>query len=96
MPWLVANGKRGRAEEIIKKAAKFNNVDIPAHIFGEESRDLRANINPALLDAEDGDDKQNGGVGASTPPEQKSNENALTIFRHSKLRMYTLVMLCLW
>ena len=33
IPWLVANGRTEEAENIMKKAAKFNKIKIPNYIF---------------------------------------------------------------
>ena len=33
MPWLIANGKYREAEEILQKAAKMNNVEMPENIL---------------------------------------------------------------
>ena len=52
IPWLVANDRVVDAEKIIKRAAKFNNVNMPDKILATPEQDYMLNSNEKGVDSQ--------------------------------------------
>ncbi|XP_074650760.1 organic cation transporter protein-like [Tubulanus polymorphus] len=101
IPWLVANGKIDRAEDIIKKAAKMNGVEknYPKNIFPRHEREEKSEPN---------DEAQTETAAKKSKFQSMreklcgkddgeiKKENIFTVLKHAKLRVYVFVMCSLW
>lgn len=99
MIWLCANNRVQEAEQIIRNAAKMNRLELPEHLLTQPSVKAEEKC--------DGEEK-NGGFfakikslkGLSKTQKKDQPEVArytlLHVFRHRLLRMYAIIMSCLW
>lgn len=97
MIWLCANNRVEEAERIIRNAAKMNRLDLPEHLLTQ----------PLKPEEKCDGEEKNGGFFAkiknlkfSKSKKEDKPEAArytlLDVLRHRLLRMYAIIMSCLW
>ena len=104
VPWLCATGNYEKAERILSKAGKMNGIKGVSWRLRRDvtKRDVLIQDDAIRMTS------QNSKIGSSstgndaglfssikiTPP--KKEDNVLDVFRHSKLRLYVIILSLLW
>eukprot|EP00918_Siedleckia_nematoides_P062039 GHVU01135349.1.p1 GENE.GHVU01135349.1~~GHVU01135349.1.p1 ORF type:complete len:454 (+),score=29.38 GHVU01135349.1:32-1393(+) len=110
IPWLVANGRIEEAEKIIKRAAKFNKVNLPDNILRGPEQDYMLNANEKGVNSQENNTKEKkapmerlrGVFKRDKKPEGGEGQHSviqysiMDVFRSPRLRLYALIMCLLW
>ncbi|KAK6189118.1 hypothetical protein SNE40_005156 [Patella caerulea] len=90
--WLVANGKYDKALKNVKKAAKWNKVDV--NVVVDKFNEMIEKQTPATSEAKDGHLLLN--EGETKPVEKIEKYSLLDILKRRKLALNTVILWYLW
>ena len=104
MPWLAANGRKDKAEEILQRAAKVNKVTFPSpvlkHSLGESNSDGHGTSKGSLHNRKEGIKGVLRGLfwccDTKAKEARKYQYSIWDIFRHPRLRWNVLNMCFQW